>query len=86
MGHPAPGRFSVAPLPLHLAQYIEMHHSAVAEQPKSQVVIRDFPGLVIDSDENDLRPGASQEIVNLTLDDIGVMKSRRGFEVILFEA
>ena len=58
----------------------------MAEEPRSAVDIRDFLGIITESDENDMNPGASPEQVNCTSDDVGVLRSRRGFLPVSFES
>lgn len=57
----------------------------MAEQPAATVEIKDFPGMVTESDEHDLAPGASPEQVNILSEDIGRMRSREGFRLCSFE-
>jgi hypothetical protein len=54
-------------------------------RPKTKVVIKDFPGLNLESDPHDLSPGASSQQVNADSSDIGRLKSRLGFKVVSFE-
>jgi hypothetical protein len=56
-----------------------------AEEGVTTVQIKDFPGLVIEVDTHDLPAGSSNDQVNCTSDDIGVLKSRGGYSVLKFE-
>lgn len=55
------------------------------ENPDSEVAIRDFPGLKNKVAAHELVDGASHDQNNATSEDIGVMKSRRGFLVCQFD-
>lgn len=58
---------------------------ADAEVPDLQVQIRDFSGLKSKIDQRELSDGGSREQVNMASEDIGVMKSRKGFLICSFE-
>lgn len=53
--------------------------------PQSQVRIRDFPGLNLESDPHDLKPGVASVQVNCDSANVGRLKSRLGFRVVKFE-
>lgn len=56
------------------------------KQAQSAVVVTDFPGLVMDVDPHDAPEGASEDQVNATVEDRGVLKSREGYRVVSFES
>ena len=56
----------------------------MAEQERAEVRMRDFPGLVLESDSNDLAPGAADIQTNLTSDEPGVLQSRPGLGLVEF--
>jgi hypothetical protein len=56
----------------------------MADVPQSLVQLRDFPGLVVEINTFRLPPGASDDQVNIVPDDIGRLKSRRGYAVVSF--
>lgn len=56
------------------------------KMPQSVLTISDFLGLVMDVDPHDAPPGASEDQVNATVEDRGVIKSREGFRVVSFES
>ena len=56
----------------------------MADVPQSSIETRDFPGLVAEINTFRLPPGASDEQVNIVPDDIGRLKSRRGYSVVRF--
>lgn len=57
----------------------------MAEKPKQRVEIRDFPGLIIDTDPHDLPPGAAADQRNAVSTDQGQLKSRLGYRKVCFE-
>lgn len=54
--------------------------------PASSVEIRDFPGLVLDTDPHDTPPGASRDQVNVTCEKAGELVSRQGYQPVSFES
>lgn len=54
--------------------------------PQSVLMITDFPGLAMDVDPHDAPTGASEDQVNATVEDRGVLKSREGFLIVNFES
>jgi hypothetical protein len=56
----------------------------MADVPQSSVQMRDFPGLVAEINTFRLPSGASDEQINVVPDDIGRLKSRRGYAVVRF--
>ena len=57
----------------------------MADVPQSSVQMRDFPGLVAEINTLRLPSGASDDQVNVVPDDIGRLKSRRGYAVVRFD-
>lgn len=57
----------------------------MADRPASGLVIRQFPGLVDDLDEFDLRPGAAQVQTNLQSVTPGALEVRPGTVEVEFE-
>jgi hypothetical protein len=57
----------------------------VPRNEQAQVHIRDFPGLVLEVDPNDLKPGASPDQVNFTGDEVGWLQTREGYLPVKFE-
>lgn len=55
------------------------------KQPKSGSDMRDFPGLVLQSDAHDLPEGAGQDQVNIKSDEIGRLTVRLGVRQLSFE-
>jgi hypothetical protein len=51
----------------------------------NQVELRDFPGLVLNIDPDDLKPGASQEQINVTSARPAALEVRPGFRPVKFE-
>ena len=47
--------------------------------------MRDFPGLVLNADPRELPPGAGQQQLNVTSQQIGRLESRRGVRVVTFD-
>lgn len=54
-------------------------------EPASVVSIRDFSGLVLDTDRHDLSEGQGDRQVNATSGERGKLISRRGVTVVQFE-
>lgn len=46
---------------------------------------RDFPGMILGGDHNDLPPGAASRQINLSVSSIGEMVTRRGYKAVEFE-
>ena len=57
----------------------------MGQRAKSQVEIKDFPGLVLNADPHDLPPGAAADQVNAQSDVPGELTTRRGLRVVSFE-
>jgi hypothetical protein len=56
-----------------------------AKRPLGQAELRDFPGLVLNIDPDDLKPGASQAQVNVTSARPAALEVRPGFRPVKFE-
>lgn len=54
--------------------------------PASSVEIRDFPGLVLDTDPHDAPSGSSRNQVNVTCERGGMLVSRQGYLLVSFES
>ena len=50
------------------------------------LAFRDFPGIITESDENDLAAGAAIDQLNCTSDEIRVLRSRQGFRSVSFQS
>lgn len=57
----------------------------MSEEPAAEVRMRDFGGLDMQTDEHDLPPGAADRQLNVTCEDSGQLKSRRGLQPVQFE-
>jgi hypothetical protein len=59
----------------------------MAEKMRSdtRVRVRDFPGLVLNVDPNDLPPGAAREQTNITSALPASLEVRPGYRVVRFE-
>lgn len=57
----------------------------MSDKPSGQLQIRDFPGLVLETDPLDQAPGSASEQVNAMSTDIGSLQSRGGYDVVIFE-
>ena len=57
----------------------------MAELAKSGKIIRDFPGLDMETDLHELKEGSTDVQVNCTSEDVGVLRSRHGYVVLTFE-
>lgn len=57
----------------------------MADRPTAQIVARDFPGMVIAVDPDDLPPGAAELQVNLQSDRAGELRTRPGFRKLAFD-
>lgn len=55
------------------------------EEPKSVILIRDFPGLVLQVEGTELPPGAASEQVNASSARTGSLRVRTGYRVVQFE-
>jgi hypothetical protein len=53
--------------------------------PKTSVELRDFPGIMPQSDPRDLPPGAAEEQVNAQSIRTGELNVRPGYRVVTFE-
>lgn len=53
--------------------------------PKDRVEMRDFPGLVLNLDPDDLQPGAAREQTNVTSARPAALEVRPGYRVVRFE-
>lgn len=53
--------------------------------PKNVVQMRDFPGLVVSVDPHDVEPGVAVIQVNVTSQNPGMLKTRMGWRVCVFE-
>lgn len=51
----------------------------------NQVELRDFPGLILNIDPDDLKPGAAQKQVNITSARPAALEVRPGFRPVTFE-
>lgn len=58
----------------------------MSEKPDTTLSIRDFQGLALQADPNDLPEGAAYDQVNAQSSEIGKLKVRNGLRVITFEA
>lgn len=56
------------------------------DNPTSSIEIRDFSGLVLDTDPHDAPPGASKNQVNVTCEKSGELVSRQGYLPVSFES
>lgn len=54
-------------------------------EPRSEVTIKDFPGLITDADDLDVPPGAADEQVNITSLKVGELSVRAGLREVTFE-
>ena len=57
----------------------------MSEEVRNKLAISDFPGLNLESDEFNIQDGSSHDQVNVTSEDVGSLRSRRGARKILFE-
>ena len=57
----------------------------MGEKAKQMVEIRDFPGLILDMDPNDLPMGAAEQQVNVQSNTPGILVSRTGYLELSFE-
>ena len=48
-------------------------------------VIKDFPGLILDTDLHDLPDGSTDLQLNCTSEDEGILRSRHGYVLVKFE-
>lgn len=55
------------------------------DKPKSIYDARDFGGVQLQADMNDLRPGVSQDQVNIQSDQEGAMHVRLGCRLVSFD-
>lgn len=58
---------------------------AKQDQPRVQVDARDFPGIQLADDANDLEPGEGQDQMNAKSDQVGSMRVRLGCLPISFD-
>lgn len=56
------------------------------EPPENRIEIKQFPGLIQQSDTMDLPPGAAQEQMNLQSATPGELNCRKGYKSVTFEA
>lgn len=56
------------------------------DEPNAVLLIGDFPGLTMDVDPHDAPLGGSDDQVNATCENRGMLTSREGFLVVSFEA
>jgi hypothetical protein len=56
----------------------------MAEETKGQIQMRDFPGLILDQDANDIAAGAGRKQVNL-IPFAGQLIARKGPRELSFE-
>lgn len=56
-----------------------------AKRAKARVPIRDFPGLMLNVDPDDMPPGAAAEQVNMASSRIGELELRPGYRPVNFE-
>ena len=57
----------------------------MGEKPQTEVAIRDFAGMVSNTDPRDLQPGQSQVQINATTRRKGELVIRRGYREIAFD-
>lgn len=57
----------------------------MANKPLDRVEMKDFPGLVLNLDPNDLQPGAAREQVNVTSARPAALEVRPGYRFVQFE-
>ena len=57
----------------------------MSEKPRVQTAIRDFPGIVLQADAHDLKPGAMQEQVNIRSEEQGRAVARSGMLQVAFD-
>jgi hypothetical protein len=57
----------------------------MGQKATSRVELKDFPGLVLNIDPDDLRPGAAREQTNVTSAKPAVLEVRPGFRVVRFD-
>lgn len=50
-----------------------------------KVDFRDFTGLVLEGDPHDIPEGAGREQVNIQSGDLGSLRTRNGYRVVIFE-
>lgn len=57
----------------------------MGQRAKTKVEIRDFPGLQVNVDPEDIPPGASQKQVNACSISIAELQVRAGYREVVFE-
>jgi len=58
----------------------------MADRPRQSVEIRDYPGLIANSDPEDIPRGAAQMQVNVISLVTGELSTRGGYRTVSFEA
>lgn len=55
------------------------------DEPRAEVVFRDFPGMVLAADPHDRKGGLAVDQVNFVSTDVGELQTRSGIRLVSFE-